>query len=316
MSPAVTVAVVSWNTRDLLLRCLRSLEPEVAAGRASVWVVDNQSSDGSAEAARAEAPWATVIEAEENLGFGRAVNLVARESDSDWIAAANADVALEPGALEALLASGSDRRVAAVAPRLLLPGGEVQHSVYRFPTLPHTFLLELGLSRLVPGLGDRLLLLDFWNPEKAREVDWAIGAFVLFRRQAFDQVGGFDERQWMYAEDLDLGWSLHDAGWTTRYEPRARVLHEESAAAQVAFGEQKVAKSMAATYTVLVRRRGLARTWATAAVHVVGAGARYAWNALLTPIAPRRRWWKNLYWVWLWAHREGLRSRSTLLRGR
>src|SRR3954467_12559434 len=113
----VTVAVVSWNTRELLLRCLESLEPDVRAGRASVWVVDNASKDGSAEAAREAAPWAEVVDGGENLGFGRAVNLVARSTDSEWIAAANADVALEPSALEALIAAGSDHRVACVAPR-------------------------------------------------------------------------------------------------------------------------------------------------------------------------------------------------------
>ena len=76
-SPAVAVAVVSWNTRELLAACLRSLQPEADAGRAEVWVVDNASTDGSPDLVREEFPWATLVASEDNLGFGPAVNLVA-----------------------------------------------------------------------------------------------------------------------------------------------------------------------------------------------------------------------------------------------
>lgn len=313
--PAVTVAVVSWNTRELLLRCLRSLAPEVEAGRAEVWVVDNGSTDGSAAAAREEAPWAKLLQPAANLGFGRAVNDVARRTQGDWVASANADVALAPGALEALLAAGADGRVGAVAPRLVLPDGSTQHSVYPLPTIPFTIAFNLGLHRLSSHLGDRLCLEGSWNPERARVVPWAIGAFLLLRRSAFEEVGGFDERQWMYAEDLDLGWALHDAGWRTRYEPRARVLHCSGAATAIAFGDQRVARFTRATYSVMLRRRGLARTWIAAAINVAGAAARMAWMA---PLAGVRRRWRGPYAEtrrWLAAHRQGLRSPSTLLRG-
>ena len=310
----VTVAVVSSNTRELLLRCLGSLAPEVEAGRASVWVVDNASSDGSADAARREAPWAQVLEPGKNLGFGPAVNLVARQTDSEWLAAANADVALESGALETLVAVGGDPRVAAVAPRLVLPDGNTQHSVYRFPTLPFTVMFNLGALNLSRSLADRMLLETYWDPERPRRVDWAIGAFLLLRRSAFDAAGGFDDRQWLYAEDLDLCWRLADAGFTTRYEPSARILHESGAATMAAFGDQMTARWMAATYAVLVRRKGLAHAWATACVNLVGAAARVAWTAPLALISSRWREPRDLYRRWLAAHRQGLRSRAALLR--
>jgi N-acetylglucosaminyl-diphospho-decaprenol L-rhamnosyltransferase len=314
--PKVTIAVVSWNTRSLLVDCLRSLEPEVGARRAAVWVVDNASNDGSAEAARSEAPWATVLEPGQNLGFGRAVNLVARQTETPWLAAANADVELEPGALDSMLAAGTDARVGAVAPRLVLPGGAVQHSVHPFPTLPFTLLFNLGVPRLSRRLSDRLCLEGSWDPERPREVPWAIGAFLLLRRSAFDEAGGFDDEQWLYAEDLDLGWRLRSAGWVTRYEPRARVRHHASAATTAAFGDEKTARFMAATYAALLRRRGLPRTWATAAVNVAGAAVRAVWNAPLAGVSPRRRAALGLNRRWLAAHREGLRSRAGLLRGR
>src|SRR5919109_4551083 len=110
--PMVTVAVVSWNTRDLLDRCLRSLEPEVDRGLAEVWVVDNASTDGSAEMVRQRFPWASLMASEENLGFGRAVNLVAGNTSSQWLAIANADIAVRPGAIDALLEAAAHDPVA------------------------------------------------------------------------------------------------------------------------------------------------------------------------------------------------------------
>jgi N-acetylglucosaminyl-diphospho-decaprenol L-rhamnosyltransferase len=312
--PMVTVAVVSWNTRELLLRCLTSLDPEVAAGRAQVWVVDNGSSDGSPQAAREHAPWAQVLEPGRNLGFGSAVNLVARRTQGEWLVAANADIALEPGALEALLAAGGSAHVGCVAPRLILPGGETQQSVHWLPTVPFALAFNLGLHRLSPRLADRLCLEGSWDVSSPRDVPWAIGALLLLRRAAFDAVGGFDERQWMYAEDLDIAWRLRAAGWTTRYEPLARVRHEASASTDPAFGDQKIARFMAATYAALLRRRGLARTWATAAINVAGAAARLVWMAPLARVSARWRGRRDVMRDWLAAHLRGLRPRAALLR--
>lgn len=311
----VAVAVVSWNTRELLERCLESLADEVRGGRADVWVVDNGSSDGSAEAARRQAPWATVVEPASNLGFGRAVNLVARRTRGPWLMATNADIALDPGALETLLDAGEDPGVGCVAPRLTLPGGETQQSVHPLPTVPFTLAFNLGLHSLSPRLADRLCLPHPRNAHRPRDVPWAIGACLLLRRTAFEAVGGFDERQWMYGEDLDLGWRLRQAGWRTRYEPRAAVRHESGAATRQAFGNAQVQEFMAATYAMLLRRRGFARAWATAAINVAGAAARLAWmvplKARLADGAER----VDATWGWLVAHREGLRRLPTLRDG-
>jgi N-acetylglucosaminyl-diphospho-decaprenol L-rhamnosyltransferase len=304
----VTVAVVSWNTRELLLRCLRSLRSEVDSGRAEVWVVDNDSDDGSAEMAREAAEWVNVIEAGENLGYGRAVNLVARRSDSPWLMAANADTSIQPGAMKAMLEAAADPRVGCVAPRLLLPGGDTEHSVHPLPTLPLTLVFNLGLYRVSPRIADRLCLEGFWDSERPRPVPWALGACLLFRRAAFDAVGGFDEDQWLYAEDLDLGWRLHEHGWLTRYEPRARVEHHSGAATSSAFGAERADRFMGATYALLRRRRGAARMWATGLVNIAGAAGRLAWMTPLSAISPRWRTPRAQTRAWLRAHLQGVRA--------
>src|SRR4051794_10102570 len=106
-APLVSVAVVSWNTRELLRRCLESFADEAASGRCEVWVVDNASSDGSPELVRDEFVWARLVESDQNLGFGPAVNLVARQTNAPWVGVANADIALRPGAIDALLEAGA-----------------------------------------------------------------------------------------------------------------------------------------------------------------------------------------------------------------
>src|SRR6478609_674682 len=135
--PLVNVAIVSWNTRDLLRRCLESFAPEAERGRCDVWVVDNASSDASAEMVREEFPWVQLVASGENLGFGPAINMVANQTSAPFVGVANADIALRPGAIDALLgAAEGDPGAGAIAPRLILPDGSTQHSVYAFPTIP------------------------------------------------------------------------------------------------------------------------------------------------------------------------------------
>ncbi|MDQ6605098.1 MAG: glycosyltransferase, partial [Actinomycetota bacterium] len=165
MPTPVAIAVVSWNTREALDSCLRSIEPEVRAGTATVTVVDNASVDGTPDFVRGQFPWAELIASPSNLGFGAAVNLAAGRSSAPWIAAANADIELTPGALPALLAAGDrDPSAGILAPRLILPDGSTQHSVHPFPTLGLTLAFNLGLGGLFPALAERLALQGHWNP--------------------------------------------------------------------------------------------------------------------------------------------------------
>jgi GT2 family glycosyltransferase len=308
------VAIVSWNTRDLLERCLRSLQPYAERGTAEVWVVDNASSDGSAELVRERFGWVNLIASEENLGFGRAVNLVAERTSTPWIATANADIALRPGAIEALLEAGErDPGAGAIAPRLVVPNGDTQHSVFAFPTIPFAFVVATGLFRLSRKLADRCALPGHWDSERARRVPWAVAAFLLVRRKAWDEVGGFDERQWMYAEDLDLGWRLRQAGWATRYEPSAVVDHANAASTEQLFGPELAPHWQRSTYGFLARRRGAAYTWVIALLNLFGALLRYARAVYRAARDPERyAAERGPYRRWVLVHMRALRGRATL----
>lgn len=273
------MAVVSWNTRALLDRCLRSLKPSVDAGLADVWVVDNGSSDGSPQMVRDQHGWARLIETGQNLGYGRAVNLVAERTSSRWLALSNSDIELHPGALERLLGSGeADPLAGIVAPRLIRPDGRDQHTAWAFPTVPSTIVQNMGPLLAGSTLADRLALHDAWDSTRARRVPWAIGAFLLVRREAWDAIGGFDPGQWMSAEDLDLGWRMRQAGWVTRHEPRAVMNHDESAATRQVWGSDLAIHWQRCAYAWMLRRRGRARTVVVGALNFLGSAARYAWR--------------------------------------
>lgn len=314
-APLLTVAVVSWNTSEALARCLRSFADEVATGRTEVWVVDNASSDGSAEVVREQFRWAKLIASEKNLGFGRAVNLVARRTSSPWLASANADIILRPGAIEVLLDAGRrDRRAGALAPRLVLPGGAVQHSVFGFPTLIFSLYLATGAFRLSHVIGDRMAFPGFWNTERSRRVPWAVAAFLVFRREAFEEAGGFDERQWLYAEDLDIGWRLKRAGWATRYEPRAIVHHEEAAATTQLFGSELAPHWQRSTYGFLARRRGSVNARAVAILNLTGALWRWARTASRVGHDKGLVDLRDAQWRWVKVHADAARMTASDLR--
>lgn len=311
----VAIAVVNTNMRDLLEPCLRSMHREAEEGRAEVWVVDNASSDGSPELVRERYGWVNLIASPTNLGYGRAINLVADRTTAPWLAAANEDIELRAGALERLLRTGEEHPdTAVVAPLLELPDGSPQHSAFSFPTIALTAYANLGLYRLNRRLADRLCIEGRWDPFRPRTVPWAIATFTLLRREAFDAVGRFSNDQFMYADDLDLGWRLHKAGWKARYEPRARVFHVGHAAGRKAFGDSRRDRWVASSYCWQARRMGLVRTRLIAGLNLSGAALRFAWYSALAAAAPARfgpR--RDGARGWLHAHRFGLRPREELL---
>ena len=315
MTPLVAVAVVSTNLRELLEKTLESLRPDAERGLIEVWVVDNASTDGSPELVRDRFEWVSLIASEENVGYGTAVNMVAERTRTPWIAAANEDIEVRPGAIERLCEVGRDHPdVALLAPRLELPDGSTQHSVHPFPTLWLTVLFNLGVHHLSGRLADQLCLEGFWDPTRPRTVDWAMATFLLARRSAWEEIGGFDRAQWMHAEDLDIGWRMRRAGWRTRYEPSAEVFHVGSAASKKAFGDELMTRFMAASYGWQARRRGPAIARAIALVNCAGAGARLL---ALEPLARRRGGHfaerRDNARYWLGVHRTGLAPAEELV---
>ncbi|MGV3760562.1 MAG: glycosyltransferase, partial [Actinomycetota bacterium] len=234
---------------------------------AEVVVVDNASSDDSA--ARARAHGARVVENHQNLGYARAMNQ-ALAGDADVLVACNPDAAPPPGSLRRLVeALQADPGCGLVAPRLLHQDGSLQHSVHRFPTAWTSLALALLPVPLLRGRVGRRLWLEGAADHRGRhEVDWAIGAVHVIRAEALRGEAPYDERWFMYVEDLDLCWRLRQGGWRIVLDGEVAVPHVGNAAGAVAWGAARSRRWQWATYDWVALRRGRGRQRVLAAVNL------------------------------------------------
>ncbi len=213
----VSVIVISYNTREMTLECLRALADDMKGMPWELWVVDNASSDGSAEAVKETFPEARVIVNEHNAGFGAANNQAIRQAQGQYLLLVNSDAFVQPGAVEALVSHlDAHPGVAVVGPKLLNPDGSLQQSCYRFPSPVRAVFEHLLLTAAFPN---HPLLGDYrdWPHDAARDVDFVIGACMLIRRESLHQTGVFDEDFFMYAEETDLCYRLSRDGWKTTF---------------------------------------------------------------------------------------------------
>ena len=225
-----SIIIVNWNVRDLLRRCLAALP--AAAGPRMRWetiVVDNASADGSAAMVRGEFPGVRLLANTANRGFAGGNNQALAISRGRTVLFLNPDTEAAPGAIATLLAVlDADPTAAVAGPQLRNPDGSVQSSRRRFPTVATALIESTPLQPYAAGMG---LLARYYvadQPDTARQdVDWLTGACLLVRRAALQETGGFDERYFMYSEELDLCRRIRAAGWRIVYEPVAVVVHFE-----------------------------------------------------------------------------------------
>ena len=221
----VSVIVVSWNTRDLLARCLRSVCDALDGLSVETMVVDNASTDGSVGMVRECYPDVKLIANSENLGFVRANNQALAVSQGKYVLLLNSDAALLPGALEHMVRFLTDQpTVGIVGPKFLNPDGSFQSSYMSFPSLLSELLLMTKLHRIFrtrwfPSHPP-------WLSEEAKAVDWMLGACMMIRRDTLDDIGGMDETFFMYSEEVDWCWRAKQAGWAVYYLPEAQVVHD------------------------------------------------------------------------------------------
>lgn len=234
---AVAVVVVNFNSSAQARRCIETAAADLGALDWRAVVVDNASSDGGPSALEG-LPRTAVIANPYNIGFGAAVNQAVRATDARLLWLLNPDCEVLPGAFAAL-SDTLDRHpeCAIAAPQLLNSDGTVQASARGEPgALTGLFGRNTLLTRwfpAAPAARRNLPAADLVNSGvESAAVDWVMGAAMLIRRDAFDRVGGFDERYFLYWEDADLCRRLRERGYSTRYVPRARVAHAGGASAK------------------------------------------------------------------------------------
>lgn len=223
----LSVIIVSWNTRELLRRCLVALKQEIAGIDAEVFVVDNNSADGSADMVAAEHPWAKLIANDANLGFAKANNQAMKIAQGSYILLLNPDTEVQPGSIHTLLKFLPERRQAGVvAPQLLNSDGSIQRSCRAFPTFLNMLYELIGLSKFFPNVSTfRAYKMLDWNHDDERQVDQPEGACLLLRRKVIEEVGTLDEGFFMLFEEVDWCYRIKKAGWQIWFTPKAKVVH-------------------------------------------------------------------------------------------
>lgn len=225
----LSIIIVNWNTKSLLLQCLESIDQTCKRVATEIFVVDNGSTDGSGEAVRERFPKVTLIQNQKNVGFAMANNQALRLSRGNYLLLLNPDTKMKDGAIERLLSfMESSSEAGVVGAQLLNDDGSRQNSIANFPSLAtelfNKSLLRWLFPKQFPGK-ER----DYSNPV---EVDSVIGACMMVRREAMDQVGLLDEEYFLFLEETDWCYRMKKAGWKVYHIPGAEIYHSQGKSAE------------------------------------------------------------------------------------
>lgn len=272
----LSIVIVNWNTRELLKNCLESVFRTVRDMAFEVLVVDNASKDGSAEMVRQDFPRVRLIANSENRGFGAANNQALHCMQGRYALLLNSDTVLTEKAVYELFSFMEAHPGAAMAcGQLLNRDGSKQHSFANFPNLvtlmTNAPLLEALFPRRYPSKRYRYKV--------PIEVDSGIGACLMVRKAAMDQVGLFDERYFFFFEETDWAYAMHQAGWKTFYVPSAVIYHLQG---------QSIGANVRSRIEFYRSRYQYFRKWKRRPYYLVACaiiGARLAVNWLLTGVA-------------------------------
>lgn len=278
-TPDLSVIIVSYNTRDLTLRCLETLFDNTNDTRLQVIVLDNASNDGSAEAVSRAFPDVQVIASDENHGFAKGNNLAAKHAQADWLLLLNPDTETHPGAIDALLAfSRSHPEAGITGGRTVFPDGRLNiASCWGRITPWSAFCMAFGLTAVFrqttlfnpEGMGN-------WRRDSPRHVDIVSGCFLMMPRALWQKLDGFDLKYWMYGEEADLCARAREAGYRPMITPDAQIMHLVGASsAQIADKAIMVARAR----TTLIRDHwpawmvpiGVTLMWLWGANRLIGA---------------------------------------------
>ncbi len=221
----LSIVIVNWNTRQLLQQCLQSIYQHAGAVALEVIVVDNASSDGSAQMVTEQFPKVQLIANSGNAGYVRANNQGIAASTGRHVLLLNADTIIRPRVLSGMVAvMNSQPRLGILGPQLRNPDDSIQQSVRRFPRLIDNIIILTKLHNFWPRLLHRYLCHDF-DYTAAASVDQVMGAAMLIRRDVLEQIGPLDSGLWSWYEDVDYCYRAKAAGWQVGFWPGGQIMH-------------------------------------------------------------------------------------------
>lgn len=288
----LTIVIVNWNGGELLLRCLRSIRASRQSFVVKVIVVDNDSSDGSREAAQREFPEFTIFNSGANLGFGRANNLARPLTKTPLVLFLNPDTELEPSTLErSVICLREHTDVGALGCKMFSATGEVQEQDLEWVLSPWTSLIEMLFVTEKSMVRFRRWL-PVLDPLRSAYVRKLKGGFLLARAEVLAKAGWFDERYFMYAEDADLSRTILDLGWRLYYCSEAAIVHSARATSSKAASGFSVLMKHESIHKLIRKYQGNMRAFGYRCVVFFGATVRLLALVLLriaVAVRPGRR---------------------------
>ncbi len=212
----VSIIILSYNTKELLKKCLRSVITHLDKKTFELIVVDNASSDGSSEMVRKDFPEVLLVENKENTGFTKGNNIGAKKVKGDLLLFLNSDTELQDDSLNSMISFMKEKSAGIVGGKMKNTDGSLQRSYGKFYTLPRIFFM------LVAGEKGELLSSRITSPQ---QVDWVSGGFMLVVRKVFEDLGGFDENIFMYIEDMEFCYRAKQKNQAVYFYPQAVVAH-------------------------------------------------------------------------------------------
>jgi len=258
----LSIIIVSWNVKEDLLKCMRSIEKNEPSCTFEVIIVDNASTDDTVSAIEKEFPQVVVVANHENRGFAAANNQAIELSHGEYVLFLNPDTILHPNSLDILIRFiDSNEDVGACGPKLLNADGSIQDSVRCFPSFRgalhrHTAFKFLGIFKYEY----KKWVMNDYSYDIQRDVDQVMGAALMVRRLVTEQVGVMDERFFMYYEEVDLCYRIKQAGWRIVHIPEAVITHIGGGSS----GQVPVSKRIMAMTSLLMffrKHRGKFTAW-------------------------------------------------------
>lgn len=223
----VSIVIVNWNTKDILRDCLVSVYEQTDDIEFETIVIDNASSDGSAEMVKSEFSQVVLIGNDENKGFAAANNQGFEIAKGRYVLMLNSDTIVLNEAIQKTVAFADIHgEAAAVGCRILNKDMTLQPSCFMFPSILNLLLSVSYLYKMFPE--NRFFArekMGWWERDDIREVDVITGCFILARKEAMDEVGHLDEEYFIYGEETDWCWRFRKAGWVNLFTPDAQIIH-------------------------------------------------------------------------------------------